>query len=312
MGVKANHHYVPQFYLRGFATGVGRKARVFTFDSETREAFTTLVRNVGSKRHFNRIDAEGRDPNYVEDALAEIEGEISAHLSQVIAARAFPSDEHFNSVMNLIAQASVRNPRLRGVMEKFHKDIAQTTMNLVMSSKEIWETQTKKMRDDGYPVNDDVSYEDSRKFLEEGNYDILIDQTHLIATELEMLPTVLETLANRNWCFATADSENHYICSDDPVALSWTNELDGGRMSPGHGLKGTSILFPLSSDLLLIGAFENLPGRVEHDDSQVTVANTRIARHSTKQIYARDGLFRLHLKDQRDVKGEDLPKIYGN
>lgn len=311
MAVKANHHYVPQFYLRGFATGVGRKARVFTFDSDTREAFTTLVRNVGSKRHFNRVEAEGHDPNFLENALSEIEGEISSDLSEVIAARAFPSAEHFNSVMNLIAQASVRNPRFRGVMERFRRDVAQATMNVVMSSKEIWETQTQKMRDDGIPVNDDVSYEDARKFLEEGNYDILVDQTHLIATELELLPTVLETLANRNWCFASAEGENHYICSNDPVVLSWTNETAGGRMSPGHGLMGTTILFPLSSDLLLVGAFENLPERVEHSDEQVTLANTRIARHSTKQIYARDGLFRLHLLDRQDVKGEDLPKFYG-
>lgn len=73
MATKANHHFIPQFYLRGFAAGIGRKAKVFTFDSKSKCTFTTLVRNVGSRRHFFRVEAEGVDSNAVEDAMSEFE-----------------------------------------------------------------------------------------------------------------------------------------------------------------------------------------------------------------------------------------------
>lgn len=310
METKANHHFVPQFYLRGFADGIGRKAKVFTFDSETKSSFTTLVRNVGSRRHFFRVEADGFDPNAVEDAMSEIEAQFASHLSEVIEAKAFPTPEHFNSVMNILANISVRNPRLRGLMEGFHKDIAERISSIMLSSKETWEAQTQKMRDDGYPVNDDISYEEMKEFHESKQYDIIIDQTHLIGMEFKMLDPVLECSAHRNWCYVSAPEGFQYICSDDPVVLSWIDESNKGPYPPGHGLKGTMVFFPLCSDLLLVGTFEELPEQMAHAPYQVVAANTHIARYSTKQIYARDGSFLINLRDRENVRGEDLPKFY--
>lgn len=310
LATKANHHFIPQFYLRGFADGIGRKARVFTFDSGTKSSFTTLVRNVGSRRHFFRVEANGVDPNAVEDAMSEIEAQFAVHLSEVIEAKAFPTPEHFSSVMNILANISVRNPRLRALMEGFHKDIAERISSIMLSSKERWEVQTQKMRDDGYPINDDISYEEMKEFHESKKYDIIIDQTYLIGMEIKMLDPVLQCAARRNWCFVSAPEGCQYICSDDPVVLSWIDESRKGPYPPGHGLKGTMVLFPLSSNLLLVGTFEELSEQMVHAPSQVVAANTNIARYSTKQIYARDGSFLINLPDRENVKGEDLPKFY--
>ncbi len=134
MGAKANHHFVPQFYLRCFAVGVGRKARVFVFDSQSKTTFRTLVRNVGSKRYFNRIEADGVDPNALEDSLAEIESLFAGHLSDVIAAKAFPTPDHFNSMMNLMATLSVRNPRLRAQLENWSSPGLMDTFSLMKES----------------------------------------------------------------------------------------------------------------------------------------------------------------------------------
>lgn len=309
LATKANHHFIPQFYLREFADGVGRKARVFTFDSETKKSFTTLVRNVGSRRHFNRIEVDGIDPNALEDAFAEMESEISVHLKEVVEARSFPSDEHFTSIMNLMAHLSVRNPRLRKNMEVFHRDIVQRIMHLTLDSKERWESQTEKMQAEGIPIRKDVSYEDVKAFHESGQYDILIDQTHLISLELKMLDPVLERLAARNWCFASASDGTEYITSDDPVVLSWSHDRDTGPYSPGHGLKGTLVTFTLCPSLALVGAFEDMPESITHLPNMVTGINTHIARYSTNQIYANNPNFRVNLKDVENVLGSDLPRL---
>lgn len=100
MGVKANHHYVPQFYLRGFSDGVGRKARLFAVDLDEKKSFKPSVRNVGSKRNFNRVELEGVDPNQLEDELAEHETIFASHLADVIEKRSFPTSAHFNSILN--------------------------------------------------------------------------------------------------------------------------------------------------------------------------------------------------------------------
>lgn len=117
---------------------------MFVFDSDTKKSFTTLVRNIGSKRHFNKVEAHDVSPNHLEDGMAEIEAEIAPHLQQVIEAKAFPSPEHFNSIMNLMGLLSVRNPCLRGIVSDFHRDIVERIMNISVSSKEIWESQPNK------------------------------------------------------------------------------------------------------------------------------------------------------------------------
>lgn len=242
--------------------------------------------------------------------MSEIEAQFAVHLSEVIEAKAFPTPEHFNSVMNILANISVRNPRLRGLTEGFHKGIVERISSIILSSKDAWESQSQKMRDDGYPIKDDVSYEEMKEFLESEQYEIIIDQTYLIGMEFNMIDPVLECSARRNWCFVSAPEGCQYICSDDPVVLSWIDESNKGPYPPGHGLKATMVFFPLCSDLMLVGTFEELPEKMNHAPYQVVATYTHIARYSTKQIYARDGSFLINLRDRENVKGEDLPKLF--
>jgi hypothetical protein len=270
-----------------------------------------LVRNIGSKRHFNRIEARDLDPNHLEDGLADIEAEIAPHLQQVIEVKSFPSSEHFTSIMNLMALLSARNPRLRGNMRDFHKEIVEKVMGLSVSSEEIWESQNRQMRESGVPVKDNVTYADVKRFHDEKNYEILIDQTHLIGWELQMVEPVLEQLAKRSWCFVSTTKDHQFITCDDPTVLSWTESVQQPTpYSPGHGLQNTMVVFSLSPELALVGLFEDLPERLDYSPDQVTAFNTSVARHSRNQIYARDHDFLLQLKDRANVKGADLPRVF--
>jgi Protein of unknown function (DUF4238) len=311
LATKANHHYVPQFYLRGFSAGSGRQAQIFVFDSDMKKSFTTLIRNIGNKRHFNRIEVHDADPNALEDGLAKIEAEIAVHLQEVIAAKAFATEEHYNSTMNLIAMLSVRNPRLRGNMRDFHVDIVGRVMGLSLSTKERWDSQIEKMRESGVPVKENLNYKDMKRFYEEKNYNIVIDQTHLIGLELKMVEPVLKELSARSWCFACAPEGNQFITCDDPTVLSWTeNVKQPNPCSPGHGLQNTIVFFTLSPNSALIGMFEKLPEISDYRSEQVTALNTAVARHSSSQIYARDDGFLLHHKDRPNVRGNELPRVF--
>jgi hypothetical protein len=56
-------HYVPQFYLRGFAS---TKDQLFVVDRRNKKAYRTGPRNVAGETHFNRIEVESIAPNAVE------------------------------------------------------------------------------------------------------------------------------------------------------------------------------------------------------------------------------------------------------
>ncbi len=167
MAEKVNHHFIPQFYLRNFSGSFDkRKAKVFCYDQSTQKTFETLVRNVGSRRHFFRIDIEGFDPNYIENGMADIEGVISTHLAESIAAKRFPSDDHFSSVMLLMANMAVRNPRFRRMTEEFHIKVVHGMIGMILKDKERYEDFIEQARLNGVPIRNDIKYEEMKAFIE--------------------------------------------------------------------------------------------------------------------------------------------------
>ena len=137
--------------------------------------------------------------------------------------------------MHLIALISVRNPRLRGVLDKFHKDIYSRVSDIIISNRKIYETQIKKTKRDDAPVKETVSFEDAREFYQSGNYKLVVNQTHLIKSKLQMLDSVVKCLEQRNWCFVSAPADTQFICSDHPVVLTWSREeLQNALYPPRH------------------------------------------------------------------------------
>lgn len=99
MAEKANHHVVPQFYLRSFANGIGRRARIAAFEKDTGHSFVANVRNVGAIRHFNRIKTrEGQVSNALEDSMSEIEAEWAPLFQDVVSAGDFPTARHREAI----------------------------------------------------------------------------------------------------------------------------------------------------------------------------------------------------------------------
>jgi hypothetical protein len=78
------HHYVPTMYLRGFT---GAKGQLLAIDQPHDKWFRTSPDNVAEKKNFNRIDVPGMDPNAIEKALSEFEGEVAPALERIKAAK---------------------------------------------------------------------------------------------------------------------------------------------------------------------------------------------------------------------------------
>lgn len=312
MSDTVNHHFIPQFYLREFSDAAEkRKAQLFVFDQSTKKTFRTLVRNIGARRNFFRIEAEGFDPNHVEDGMAEIEGEIAPRLAEVIETKSFPSDDHFTSVMLLMGNVAVRNPRFRSMIEDLHVKMASGMMRAALKDKDRYEESIRQAREGGAPIRNDISYEDMKSFIERGEYNIAMDQTYLVGLELDAVPTVVEQLARRSWAFASAPAGSTFATCDDPVVLAWADGKERGPYSPGFGLAGTIVMFPISPELTLIGLFvKQTPNRAFRRD-QVADMNTSMAKNAATQLYARDGEFELHTRMEPYTRGKDLAAALG-
>lgn len=199
MAESHNHHYVPQGYLRHFASGVGSKAKLTVFDLLTKKQFVSPTRNVASRRDFNRIEADGQYPNALEDAYAQFEGEALPALPRIVRDRAFTGNDR-ELVLNLIALLAIRHPARRDNFGGFLQQVYKATMHQMVRDEATWNAISSKAADAGYlPKDNGVPFSKIREFIVKGEYDVVTHQNEFIRIELETFETILRCLAERKW-----------------------------------------------------------------------------------------------------------------
>jgi hypothetical protein len=266
-------HFVPQFYLRGFA---GEKDSLFVVDRPSEKTFRTDPKNVAAERDFNRVDVQGMDPNAVEKALGEFEGKVAPAFERVKATKSLANKEDRDAVMNLICALAIRNPRQRAAINDFIGEIAQRIAELGLETKERWEGQVAQMKAAGvWNDNSNVSYEEMKKFVEERRYKIEVAKEFNIATEIEQHGQLLQHLGKRKWQVLVAnEGSGGFVTTDVPICIRWSDGKDHGIFSPGFGVPGTEVIVPISTNLALRGSFEGEENVVEADIFTVGSVNS--------------------------------------
>lgn len=305
-----NHHYVPKMYLKNFATGEGRKASLVAIELESGKLFKPRLRRIASETDFNRIDIDGEDPYAVEKALSEVESEISPALEEVIAARRFPSDEHRNLVLNLMAMLAVRNPRVRSTFGKFIGDLADKKTSLMLHSREQWESMKEQAGKGSVEETSDVDYEDVKEAFQSGKIKAQASKNYLVRLDLDMVEPVLKALNLRKWSFLTALEGNQFVTSDDPVVLDFSDGRERTLMnSPGFGVGGTYVFFALSPDLALYGPLDAPDLPTELEARAVARVNAMTMRYAWRHVLAKSEDFMLQGSDGSYLTLIQLPEF---
>jgi hypothetical protein len=284
------HHYVPQFYLRGFT---GDNGQLLVTGRSNGKTFRTDPKNVAAQRDFNTVSIEGVDPQAVERDLAQFEGKVAPALERIKSAKSLATKEDRELLMHFIAGLAIRNPRQRSTLNDFMGDILQAVAETAFASKERWDSQVAQMKADGaWDDSTNVTFEDMQKFVRERNYKVKVGQEFNIGVEIEQHGNLLEHIAARKWrMLAAKPGTGGFVTTDVPVCLRWSDNADHGIFGPGFGVAGTQIFFPLSSELALIGSFEGAEDLAQADLFTVASVNANIISNAREQVYSRDANF---------------------
>lgn len=309
-----HHHYLSQCYLKGFTRGGGKKSKLIVIDLKRKKHFRTIPRNVGGIRDFNRIDIEGIDQNILEKSLAAFESVAAASLRKLDQGEKFEGETR-NIILNLMAMFAIRSPEMREHWRKFHEQVAERLMDLILATKERWESQVRQLKESGVSINDDISYEEIKKFHDSKAYRIEVAREYHIWLEFIGIEAILPYLDSRNWLLVRSTSNSGpFITTDNPVNLSW-KEPDKippfYRTSPGYGLKGTQVYFPVSKKVALVGEFDGPEGIVDGSRELVALLNSRMLLFTYKQIYSPTLNFYFMGKDGIILDGRSLLKYVG-
>lgn len=309
-----HHHYISQCYLKGFTRGGTKKSKLTVVDLREKKCFETTPRNVGGKRDFNRIDFDGIDPNTLEKSLSKFEGEADSAL-QTLEENSDFEGETKSVILNLVALFAVRNPAMREHWKQFQAELAERTIDIILSTKERWESHIRQMKESGKEIDESVTYEDAKKFHDSKKYTITVAREHHIQTEFDSIDTILPLLAGRNWLLIRATEESGpFITTDKPVILTW-KEPDKipsfYRNSPGYGMNDTQVYFPVSKNVALVGEFDGHEIVFEGKRELVAALNTKMLMYTSKQVYAPNLAFFFRGENDELLDGTQLLKHIG-
>ena len=292
------HHYVSRCYLRSFAVQRTKKSYQTTvFDARTRKVFPTNIFKVAAVHDFNRVDADGHPPDAFEKGMAEFEGELGPAIERVKVAGTIDDENDRALILNFMCLLSLRNPQQREIARSFQERVAKQTMKLVLATPERWESQMRKARAAGDITKNEATYEQMKRFVDEGRYSLHTSTNHHLKREVSSFDKLLPCFFARRWTVLNAPPmSGGFVTSDHPVCLLWSRPTPTHR-PPGHALEGTEVVFPLSPRLALIGVYEGGGGEVKVTDDQIAIVNGIIAAHAEWHVYARDTNFHFVSED---------------
>lgn len=216
-------HYVPRFYLKGFATGPGGENQVYAFDKVTGKTFRTSIESIAKERHFYDIDGD----QTVERALGILEADFAVALGRLVRngrLDCLTSDDKLALSM-LVATQLLRTAELRTQI----KQLAGMLAALPTAIKPSW-----------FPSPTEAVAEES------------IKKAHMSAL-LSNLRAVMDALRDElSWHLCMNDTDTPFWTSDNPCAMYNELKPNPGEDNLGLQRKGFHLHFPLTSRLLLV------------------------------------------------------------
>lgn len=267
----------------------GKPPKLTVIDKMQRKHFETTPRNIGGRRDFNRIEAEGVDPNILEMTLSEFEGEAAQALSALDSGADF-SGEIKELILNLIALMAARSPYKREDMLNLQNQLARHSMEMIHNNKELSGRLAEELKSSNDDTFDGIDYDEVSQFIDNNDFALEVPRENHIRMEMSMVEEILPLILRRQWSVARSTrDEELFITSDKPVVLDWSNPSTVApfhRSSPGHACLETYLWFPVSQNVALTGTFEERQERINLHSYTVAALNS-ITLHSTyNQLYA--------------------------
>jgi len=307
-GASKRHHYVPQAYLRGFAT---KEQRIMAVPLDrSRVPFTSAVKNVAVRTHFHTVEGI-EDPDEFETVLSNIENDAMAVIRKMEMGEFPVSEKDRWGLSFYIALQEMRGPDARRTVEHLQAQVLRLEVGAGGRNN------VKRLIKEKYGF--EATDEEAEHFWNEATkpeglpirFSNLAHINHMVRTAIEITPYI----ACRPWTLVRFNRRS-LIASDGPIGR--IHDPDGDPLQGAGFATAWFISFPLTRKL---GLFMSDPMEIlKHADPDVQefraavlrgeidvvrsgttmmerLFNQHTAYHASEYLY-------LHPDDEKFVPGE--------
>lgn len=267
------HHIFSRFYLAGFTSVNGKKPKLIVLRKEEKKILENQCpRKVGRKRDFNRLDI--LDPYKLESSLlSDLETKAEQAIRALEKTLTFENEKK-KIILKLMALYAARNPHRRKSIADTQNIMIEAILNKMLCAPI------------GTYINGGKITEELKHTIRNTKTKVIMPRNDLCEIEFGGVDIVKELLFQRKWLLVQAPADHFFITSDNPVNLQWTYpEKHNPRTPIGFGSLGTTVYFPLTKKLALIGIFDGPEGTIVSDSHTLACANSQISHAAIDQIY---------------------------
>jgi hypothetical protein len=237
------HHFLPEFYLRGFA----REGYLWLYDREKREYRRQAPRNTAVVSQFYTTALEGGETDtLVEEMLSQNESKAKPIIDSLIAGESLAHPQRAD-LSYFLAFLFARTPKFEReiiqIADSMHKQVAKEGIPTVEAAEKIL---LKSNPTPSITVQSFYDFVHKEQFSITGHrnltLELMISQARKAAKELVFM----------NWEVVHAPAKRSFITSDSPFGYIVPESLHGTN-EPIFGILSTKIfkVIPLSAKIAL-------------------------------------------------------------
>jgi hypothetical protein len=229
------HHYLPQFYLRGFSE---KGTHLYQIEKCTGKSFGASILDTAAIRDFHKLDFNGcTDPEALEKFVSKVEGLIAPALDSVLHDEAFTRGTRV-SMDHLTSMLMARVPATKDMVED---SIRENVRSVGLLLEKHGGLPPKPLE-----VQEALSLENLR--IDVGNWHVM---QHMFALAFD--DDILRIIGRCQAELLRAPTGKQFITGDQPVA-QFNADARPEESDPRGGLADpdTVTTLPLSSELALV------------------------------------------------------------
>jgi hypothetical protein len=282
------HHYLPQFYLQGFA---GKDGLLSLYDRETKTFRKQQPLNTALEKDFYTItDKQGLKSDGIEQMLSDLETVAKCVISRLDTQQTgWENEQERVSFAIFIAFFHCRTP----AFDKEQTALVEHLYRVWMKSNHPTEAVTAQWfaefaKESGEEV-DRETIEEFYKMAQNDQYDVEVPRQYIVKLMGDAAMHLAEVLLTLNWTFVSAPPNLAFITSDAPFTIAPPPDLENDWRAYGVLTPGAASSIPLSPRTCLIIAGEggkDCYGHIRKDAARHI--NENVAKNSDRFIIARD------------------------
>ncbi len=244
-------HYLSQAYLRGFATGSGRKAMLYVYERNRPEPFRQKPQRAARETNYYSFQKpDGSTDDSVESLLGLIENEAIPVLRKMASQATQLSWEGRDRVALFVAFQELRVPWTRENFEGLHGQLIQRLSEFRARIPGLLERDLRELEQKGKDLKG-VTADSLREFLERGEFTIAVSPVVSLLNMLQLAPLLHGFYIEMKWTVLRAPGTAFFVTSDNPV-VKFDRNYRGGFFGIGLASPTIEIRFPIDKNTCLV------------------------------------------------------------